>query len=166
GRWAWLWDLERGRLRWRLDLGASVTVRPVQTAQDVLVVATRGLLLYALDVRNGNRLWVLPLRAPVTRLILVEDARHQIQAPLVRAGASRSAWVALTFMDAPPMIVDVTTGRTLWQATDWTAWDAALGTDSTVAWASADRKVRVFRIRPQPTVRVVPGRTSASRPAS
>jgi len=158
GRWAWLWDLERGRLRWRLDLGASVTVRPVQTAGDVLMVATRGLLLYALDARNGNRLWVLPLRAPVTRMLLMQDAGWEgpsgTQAPLARAGSGTSAWVVLTLMDEPPTVVDVATGKTLWQATGWTAWDAALGADSTVAWAGADRKIRVFRIRSQPTAQM------------
>ncbi|GBC85000.1 hypothetical protein HRbin11_01441 [bacterium HR11] len=150
GRWAWLWDLEGGRPRWRLDLGASVTVPPVQTAWGVLIVATRGLLLYALDARNGNRLWVLPLRAPVTRMRLLQDTGCE-----GRGGTSAgvSAWVVLTLMDAPPMIVDVATGKTLWQATGWTAWDAAVNDDATVAWAGADRKIRVFQIRPQPTVR-------------
>jgi hypothetical protein len=139
GRWGWLWDLARGRLRWRLDLGASVTVRPVQTAGGILVVATRGLLLYALDARSGDRRWVLPLRAPVIRLLLLEEGP--------------SAWVILTRMDEPPVIVDAATGRVLWQAQGWTAWDAALGDDGTVAWAGADGKIRVFRIHFQPTVR-------------
>ncbi len=157
GRWAWLWDLERGRLRWRLDLGASVTVPPVWTTRDVLVVATRGLLLYALDTRHGDRLWVLPLQAPVTRMLLLQDTGCEMRDTGCEGkgdtSAGTSAWVALTLMDAPPMIVDVATGKTLWQATDWTAWDAAGGDDATVAWAGADRKIRVFRIRPQPTVR-------------
>jgi len=116
-----------------------VTVRPVQTAGGILVVATRGLLLYALDARSGDRRWVLPLRAPVIRLLLVEEGP--------------SAWVVLTRMDEPPVIVDAATGRVLWQAQGWTAWDAALGDDGTVAWAGADGKIRVFRIHFQPTVR-------------
>ncbi len=157
GRWAWLWDLERGRLRWRLDLGASVTVRPARTAWDVLVVPTRGLLLYALDARSGNRLWVLPLRAPVMRMVLMQDAGCETQDTGCegrgKASTRASAWVVLTLMDAPPTVVDVATGKTLWQATDWAAWDVASGDDSTVAWAGSDRKVRVFRIRPRPTVR-------------
>lgn len=132
-----VWDLLRARSRWRVDLGAQVTVRPVVTDDGVLVMATRGMLLYATDVARGRRfLWIHPLRATVLKVVGVPLPNGQGMA------------IAVVLLDSSPLIVNARTGKVLWRARQWHALDVAVH-DQIVAWLDADGQIRTFILQPR-----------------
>ena len=141
-----VWHVETRRPRWRLRVGAGVDVPPVivPMRSPLLVVATRGMLVYGLDLRNGNRVWVTPLSAPVLHM------------QVIPAGADDPKALAVVLVDAPPVILSARTGSVAWRASGWRALSVAATPEGTVMWGTDDRQIRLMQVQLQVQLRSGP----------
>ncbi len=138
-----VWNVEARRPRWRLRVGAGTDTSPVlvPTRRPLLVMATRGLLIYGLDLRTGNRRWVTPLPAPVRDLHVIP------------AGSDPPETLAVVLMDAPPVILNVRTGAVAWRASGWRALSVAATSDGVVMWGTDAREIRLMQMQVQVQLR-------------